>query len=111
MLQKLSIQNYALINNISIDFSNGFTVITGETGAGKSIILGAIQLLMGARSSQQLLKDTTKKAIVEGVFKTNKNLDKLLSALEKPFEFSPLNEIFLNSPLDPNPYYQTFCGT
>ena len=36
---------------------------------------------------------------------------KLLSALEKPFEFSPSNEIFLNSPLDPNPYYQTFCGT
>ena len=69
MLQKLSIKNYALINNISIDFGNGFTVITGETGAGKSYYFRAIHLLMGARSSQQLLKDSSKKAIVEGVFK------------------------------------------
>jgi DNA repair protein RecN (Recombination protein N) len=106
MLQKLSIQNYALINNISIDFSNGFTVITGETGAGKSIILGAIQLLMGARSSQQLLKDTTKKAIVEGVFKTNKNLDKFLSALELDLE----EELIIRREIKPNGSSRTFVN-
>ena len=106
MLQKLSIQNYALINNISIDFSNGFTVITGETGAGKSIILGAIQLLMGARSSQQLLKDTTKKAIVEGVFKSNNNLDKFLSELELDLE----EELIIRREIKPNGSSRTFVN-
>ena len=50
MLQKLTISNYALISNVSIDFKNNFTVITGETGAGKSIIFGAIELLLGMRA-------------------------------------------------------------
>lgn len=106
MLQKLSIQNYALINNISIDFSNGFTVITGETGAGKSIILGAIQLLMGARSSQQLLKDSSKKAIVEGVFKSNNNLDKFLSKLELDLE----EELLIRREIKPNGSSRTFIN-
>ncbi|MCQ2223347.1 MAG: AAA family ATPase, partial [Bacteroidaceae bacterium] len=50
MLQHLYIQNYALIETLDIDFENGFTVITGETGAGKSILLGAIGLLLGQRA-------------------------------------------------------------
>ena len=106
MLQKLSIQNYALINNITIDFSTGFTVITGETGAGKSIILGAIQLLMGARSSQQLLKDSSKKAIVEGVFKSNNNLDKFLSKLELDLE----EELIIRREIKPNGSSRTFVN-
>ena len=56
MLQKLTISNYALISNVSIDFKNNFTVITGETGAGKSIIFGAIELLLGTRASIKVLK-------------------------------------------------------
>lgn len=68
MLQKLSISNYALIASLSVDFDNGFTVITGETGAGKSILLGALGLLLGNRADTNILFDDTKKCIVEAVF-------------------------------------------
>ena len=79
MLQKLTISNYALISNVSIDFNNHFTVITGETGAGKSIIFGAIELLLGTRASSKVLKNPSSKCIVEGVFIPNKQvLNKLV---------------------------------
>ena len=68
MLQKLSISNYALIASLSVDFDNGFSVITGETGAGKSILLGALGLLLGNRADTNILFDDTKKCIVEAVF-------------------------------------------
>lgn len=68
MLQKLSISNYALISSLSVDFDNGFSVITGETGAGKSILLGALGFLLGNRADTNILFDDTKKCIVEGVF-------------------------------------------
>ena len=61
MLHKLSISNYALIASLSVDFDNGFSVITGETGAGKSILLGALGFRLGNRAD-------TKKCVVEGVF-------------------------------------------
>ena len=57
MLQHLDIKNYLLIHNLSLDFYNGFTVITGETGSGKSILLGAIQLLLGERADSGALLD------------------------------------------------------
>ena len=69
MLQLLSIQNYALIDHLEIDFSEGLTIITGETGAGKSILLGALSLILGQRADAQMLKDKNKKCIVEGSFK------------------------------------------
>ena len=81
MLQKLYISNYALIHEVSVDFSNGFSVITGETGAGKSIILGAIQILMGARTSVKLLKDKSTKSIIEGVFNSNQKVNDALVKL------------------------------
>src|SRR5688572_12185274 len=68
MLQHLSVQNYALIDQASIDFSKGLTIITGETGAGKSILLGALSLLLGQRADTQVLQDNTKKCIVEADF-------------------------------------------
>ncbi len=68
MLQKLSIQNYTLIKKLEISFSSGFTVITGETGAGKSILLGALSLILGKRADTQVLLDDKKKCIVEGLF-------------------------------------------
>lgn len=71
MLQHLSIQNYALIDQLEIDFSEGLTIITGETGAGKSILLGALSLLVGQRADTQVLQDKNKKCIVEGIFKIN----------------------------------------
>ena len=68
MLQNLKIYNYALIDELNIDFTDGLTVITGETGSGKSILLGALSLLLGKRADNQSLLDQTKKCIVEAVF-------------------------------------------
>ncbi len=68
MLKSLSIINYALIENLEIEFDDGFSVITGETGAGKSIILGALALILGRRADPNVLKDKSKKCIIEGVF-------------------------------------------
>jgi len=68
MLKHLTISNYALIDSLSIDFDNGFSVITGETGAGKSILLGALGFVLGERSDSNILLDETKKCVVEATF-------------------------------------------
>lgn len=68
MLLHLSVENYALIRKLEIDFSSGLTVITGETGAGKSILLGALSLILGQRADVQSLLEKEKKCIVEGIF-------------------------------------------
>jgi len=65
LLASISIQNYALINQLSIDFTDGLSIITGETGAGKSILLGALGLVLGNRADVSTLKDTSKKCVVE----------------------------------------------
>ena len=68
MLSNLRVKNFAIIDNITIDFNSGFTVLTGETGAGKSLIIDAIGLLFGDRSSTSIVRNGETKAIVEGVF-------------------------------------------
>ena len=68
MLQKLQIQNYAIIENLEINFSDKLNIITGETGAGKSILMGALNLILGQRADTAVLSDKTKKCIVEGYF-------------------------------------------
>ena len=68
MLQKLSISNYAIIENLELDFFNGLSIITGETGAGKSIVMGALGLILGQRADSSVLQDTSKKSIIEGEF-------------------------------------------
>ena len=68
MLKSLSIKNYALIDEVTIDLSKGFTIITGETGAGKSILLGALGLLLGDRADAGALHDKKQKCVVEGTF-------------------------------------------
>lgn len=68
MLQSLSIKNYALIDTLDIQFSDGLTTITGETGAGKSILLGALGLVLGKRADLSSLKDTQQKCVVEAQF-------------------------------------------
>jgi DNA repair protein RecN (Recombination protein N) len=68
MLLRLSIENYALIRKLEMDFHSGFSVITGETGAGKSILLGALGLLLGQRADSSVLLDKSRKCIVEGTF-------------------------------------------
>lgn len=69
MLLHLSITNYAIIEKLELDFDKGFTVITGETGAGKSILLGALSLILGNRVDTGVLNDKEKKCVVEGIFK------------------------------------------
>src|SRR5690625_338531 len=68
MLTELSIRNFAIIKEISITFDNGLTVLTGETGAGKSIIIDAVQLLAGGRGSIQYIRHGAKKAELEALF-------------------------------------------
>ena len=68
MLKSLSISNYALISNLRIDFDEGFSVITGETGAGKSIIIGALSLVQGQRADTRVVMEGTQKSIVEAAF-------------------------------------------
>jgi DNA repair protein RecN (Recombination protein N) len=69
MLIKLYVQNYALIRELDISLENGLTVITGETGAGKSILLGALSLILGTRADSNVLLDKSSKCIVEGTFR------------------------------------------
>jgi len=69
MLQKLSINNYALIDNLEISFDGGLNILTGETGAGKSIILGALSLILGQRAESRYFFNQQKKCVIEGTFK------------------------------------------
>jgi len=85
MLSSLSIKNYLLIEKLDLDFNSGFSVITGETGAGKSIIIGAISLLLGKRADKDVLADKESKCIIEGVF----NIDGL--NLESIFKLHDLD--------------------
>lgn len=85
MLQALQIENYAIIRSLKINFDKGFTVITGETGAGKSIIIGALSLILGKRADTSVLHDKSRKCYIEGSF----DLSKL-----------PLQEFFQQHDLD-----------
>ena len=71
MLQQLHTHNYAIIDTIQINFSNHLNIITGETGAGKSILMGALSLILGERADTSVLLDKEKKCFIEGGFKTN----------------------------------------
>ena len=87
MLTHLSINNYALINQLDIDFSSGLSIITGETGAGKSILLGALGLVLGNRADLSSLKDTSKKCVVEAKLDiTNYNLQDFFETAELDYE-------------------------
>jgi DNA repair protein RecN (Recombination protein N) len=85
MLIKLYVQNYALIKELDIELENGLTIITGETGAGKSILLGALSLILGARADSSVLLDKNEKCIVEGTFR---------------IEEYDLNDFFISNELD-----------
>lgn len=87
MLTQLSINNYALINKLSIDFSSGLSIITGETGAGKSILLGALGLVLGNRADLSSLKDTSHKCIVEAkVAISNYSLEDFFNEVDLDYE-------------------------
>jgi DNA repair protein RecN (Recombination protein N) len=85
MLVKLFVQNYALIKELDVELENGLTIITGETGAGKTILLGALSLILGTRADTTVLLDKNEKCIVEGTFR---------------IEEYDLNEFFISNELD-----------
>ena len=85
MLQKLVISNYALIDDLEISFDKGLNILTGETGAGKSIILGALSLILGQRAESRYFFNQQKKCVIEGTFQ-----DQRFSA-EKFFEENDLD--------------------
>ena len=92
MLQHLSIKNYAIIDSLEINFKKGFSVITGETGSGKSIILGALQLIMGQRADSKSICNTASKCIIEGSFEiTNYNLLEFFTLHD--LDYDPLHTI------------------
>jgi DNA repair protein RecN (Recombination protein N) len=90
MLSKLKIQNYALINDIEIELNGGFIVITGETGAGKSILLGALGLILGNRVDNTIFRNSDKKCIIEGVFELNNDYRDFFDANELDFATSTI---------------------
>jgi len=81
MLKSLNIRNFAIIEDIEVEFNSGFIAISGETGAGKSIIVDAISMLLGARSTFDKIRNGETKAFIEGVFDINDNFKKFLSEL------------------------------
>jgi len=92
MLQKLSIRNYALIDSLDIEFDSGLNIITGETGAGKSIILGALSLILGQRAESKYFFNQDKKCVIEGNFAL---ADENLKELFEEFDLDFSNETIL----------------
>ncbi len=87
MIENIHISNYALIDNVDIVFDRGFNIITGETGAGKSIILGAMSLLLGGRAETRVLRDSSRKAVVEAEFSVDGREDLKQFCLENEIEW------------------------
>lgn len=107
MLKKLYVRNYALIKELELDFDSGLTIITGETGAGKSIILGALGLILGNRADSSALLDKNAKCIVEGLFNIrDKSLKSFFETNE--LDFSP--ETLLRRELSPNGRSRAFIN-
>lgn len=86
MLKSLYIKNYAIINELNIDFSKGFNVFTGETGAGKSIIIGALSFLIKGKADTSVIKTGEEKAIIEGVFDIEKYMKPILDEAEIDYD-------------------------
>ncbi len=107
MLLSLSIQNFTLIDTILLQFSNGLSIITGETGAGKSIIFDAILYVLGERTSTEILKDKTNKTIVEISFTSNSSIQNLLDSLN--FDSYP-DTVILRRELSPKGITRCFVN-
>jgi len=107
MLIKLSIQNYILIRELEIEFHDGFTAITGETGAGKSILLGALALILGQRADSGILLDHGKKCAIEGYFSIEGyNLESFFTERDLDFD----NQIILRREIAPTGKSRAFIN-
>lgn len=91
MLNKLTVKNFALIENATITFGEGFSVITGETGSGKSILLGALRLILGERADHSVIRDADQKTVVEAFFTLpDKKLKSIFEAFDLDFEYETI---------------------
>ncbi len=108
MLQKLSIQNYAIIDELEINFSGKLNVITGETGAGKSIIVGALGLILGERADSSVLVNKEKKCFVEGMFKVG-DREEIKKFLEEN-EFDAGDELIIRREIGTNGKSRAFVN-
>ncbi|PKO95635.1 MAG: DNA repair protein RecN [Bacteroidetes bacterium HGW-Bacteroidetes-7] len=108
MLRSLAISNYALIDTLEITFPEGLIIITGETGAGKSILLGAMSLLLGNRAEKEILKDDSKNCVVEATFTFEPDSSTL--ELFNEFSIEPSSEIILRRVVTPNGKTRSFIN-
>jgi DNA repair protein RecN (Recombination protein N) len=109
MLQRLSIQNYALIDRLDLELNGGMNIITGETGAGKSILLGALGLILGQRSDTEALLDKSRKCVVEGTFAIDENSTGILHYLREN-DLDPSLEIHVRRELSPEGKSRSFIN-
>jgi DNA repair protein RecN (Recombination protein N) len=109
MLSRLSIQNYAIIEQLEVDFSSRLNIITGETGAGKSIIIGALGLILGQRAESTVLKNKEKKCVVEGCFK-GEGGDEHVTAFLKNNELDVNDELVVRREIAPNGKSRAFIN-
>lgn len=107
MLTSLSIKNYAIIDQLQMNWENGFTAMTGETGAGKSIIIGALQLVLGNRSDVKDLKNNELKCIIEAEFQIS---NELLLQLNDRFELENQNTLILRREILPTGKTRSFIN-
>jgi DNA repair protein RecN (Recombination protein N) len=108
MISKLYIQNYAIIDQLEINFEQGLNIITGETGAGKSILMGALNLILGQRADSSVLQDPQKKCIIEGLFKINKSQQVLQFFQQNELDFE--NEILIRREIAANGKSRSFIN-
>lgn len=108
MLRRLFIQNYAIIEEVEIEFTAGFVVITGETGAGKSILMGALGLILGERAETSVLVNKEKKLIVEGVFDCAHN--KRVASFLKEQELEETDSLLVRREISPQGKSRAFVN-
>jgi DNA repair protein RecN (Recombination protein N) len=107
MIKSLTIENYAIIDRVDIEFDRRLNIITGETGAGKSIILGALALIMGQRADKKVLYNLEKKCVVEAIF--NGNLPGVIQLLES-HDFDTDNELIIRREIVPSGKSRAFVN-
>lgn len=110
MIRSIHISNYALIDNVDIDLTEGLNIITGETGAGKSIILGALSLLLGSRGDNKVITDVSRKAVVEATIEVNHSENMSRFFQDNSLDWNDDDAVILRRELSPNGRSRAFIN-